>query len=147
MSVIPNYAVLNGDWMYRSFINTIQPAQNLNDILFGEGDLTLVVNPDGFFGTSTLSFGAGYPMNVYGQAIDVFDNTFSLPRAAIEMKAFGVAGTDTAGWIYEYRGYLAPTWYNGIDQATCILGTVIRVVEHGPQSPAGYVASFVAVKK
>ena len=147
MSNNTDVTALSGDWMYRSFINTTQPAQNLGDILFGEGDLTLAVGADGFFGTSTLNFGAGYPMNVFGQAIAVFNNTFSLPRIAVEMKAFGVDGTETAGWIYEYRGYLVPNWYNGVGQATCIVGTVIRVVAHGPQSPAGYVASFVAVKK
>ena len=140
-------ALLTGDWIYRSFINTTQPVQTLNDILFGEGDLTLSVGTDGFFTKSTLSFGPGYGMTVSGQAIGVETNTFSLPRIAIEMKAFGITGEETAGWIYEYRGYLVPNWYNGVAQATAIVGTVIRVVEHGPTSPAGYVASFVAVKK
>lgn len=142
-----DFEVISGDWIYRSFYNTTEPVTTLDQILFGEGDLTLSVKADGFFQNSTLSFGTDYPMNVFGQAIHVHDNAFSLPRIALEMKAFGVEGTKTAGWIYEYRGYLLPTWYNGIDQATAIAGTVIRVVEHGPQSPAGVVASFVAVKK
>ncbi len=147
MSETADYSVLTGDWIYRSFINTTQPAQQLSDILFGEGDLTLSVDANGFFQNSTLSFGTGYLMNINGQAVHQNHDTFSQPRIGIEMKAFGVEGQETAGWLYEYRGYLVPTWYNGVDQATCIVGTVIRVVPHGPQSPAGYVASFVAVKK
>jgi len=118
-----NVASLSGDWIYRSFINTTEDVQTLDQILFGQGDLTLAVGADGFFQPSQLSFGADYPMNVFGQAIEVFSDTFSLPRVAIEMKAFGVEGTQTAGWLYEYRGYLVPSWYNGVDQVTCIAGT------------------------
>jgi len=147
MSEIADFGIVSGDWMYRSFINTTQPAEQLSDILFGEGDLTLSVGADGFFQSSTLSFGPDYLMNVFGQAVAQNDDTFSQPRIAIEMKAFGVEGQKTAGWLYEYRGYLVPNWYNGVDQATAIVGTVIRVVPHGAGSPAGVVASFVAVKK
>jgi hypothetical protein len=146
MSEIADFGKLSGDWIYRSFINTPQPAQQLSDILFGEGDLTLAVGADGFFKTSSLSFGPGYTMNVFGQAVAQNDDTFSQPRIGIEMKAFGVEGEETAGWLYEYRGYLVPNWYNGVDQATAIVGTVIRVVPHGTGT-AGVVASFVAVKK
>jgi hypothetical protein len=146
MSEIADFGILSGDWMYRSFINTTQPAQELSDILFGEGDLTLSVGADGFFQPSTLSFGTGYGMNVFGQAVAQNDDTFSQPRIAVEMKGFGIEGEETAGWLYEYRGYLVPKWYNGVDQATVIVGTVIRVVPHGTGT-AGVVASFVAVKK
>lgn len=146
MSEIADFGVLSGDWMYRSFINTTQPAQELSDILFGEGDLTLSVGDDGFFKTSSLSFGPGYLMNILGQAVAENDDTFSQPRIAVEMKGFGVAGEQTAGWLYEYRGYLVPQWYNGVNQATVIVGTVIRVVPHGTGT-AGVVASFVAIKK
>jgi hypothetical protein len=147
MSEIADFGILSGDWMYRSFINTTQPAQQLSDILFGEGDLTLSVGADGFFQSSTLSFGTGYGMHVFGQAVAQNDNTFSQPRIAVEMKAFGIEGEETTGWLYEYRGYLVPNWYNGVDQATVIVGTVIRVLAHGAGSPAGVVASFAAVKK
>jgi hypothetical protein len=40
-----------------------------------------------------------------------------------------------------------PSWPNGVEQRPALVGTVIRVVAHGPTSPAGFVASFVAVKK
>lgn len=147
MSAATDLSVLSGDWLYRSFKNTTQPAQQLSDILFGEGDITLTVGADGFYQNSTLSFGEGYLMDLHGQAVAQNDDTFSQPRIAIEMKAFGVDGQQTAGWLYEHRGYLVPNWYNGIDQVTAIVGTVIRVVPHGAGNPAGLVASFVALKK
>lgn len=147
MSATPDFSILSGDWLYRSFINTTQPAQQLSDILFGEGDITLSLDPQGFYQNSTLSFGPGYLMNLRGQAVAQNEGTFSQPRFAIEMKAFGVEGQETAGWLYEHRGYLVPNWYNGVNQVTAIVGTVIRVVPHGAGSPAGVVASFVALKK
>ena len=145
--MINQFTELSGEWIYRSFRNITVPAQTLNDILFGEGALSISVGEDGFLQKSELSFGPGYSMIVNGQAIIVSDNVFSFPPIAIEMKAFGIEGTDAAGWLYEYRGYLVPNWYNRKEQKTAIVGTVIRVVAHGANSPAGYVASFVAVKK
>jgi hypothetical protein len=38
-------------------------------------------------------------------------------------------------------------WPNGVDQVPSLLGTVIRVNAHGPSSPAGYTASFIAVSQ
>lgn len=54
-------------------------------------------------------------------------------------------------WTYDYIGYLVPAWPNGDHQRPAIVGSVIRTVAHsdgaGGISPAGYVASFVAVKQ
>ena len=90
---------------------------------------------------STLSFGDGYPMQLQGGVVR------GEPGAppTIKLTAYGVVGTKTAGWVYSYIGFLAPTWAYGVDQRTTIVGTVTRVVPHG-SSPAGVVASFVAVK-
>jgi hypothetical protein len=57
----------------------------------------------------------------------------------------GRQGTPTDGWEYDYVGYLASTWPNGIGQVPAIVGTVIRAKPHG-QSKAGFVASFVCDK-
>jgi hypothetical protein len=58
-----------------------------------------------------------------------------------------VDGTGTAGWRYNYEGFLIPRWPDGIDQRAAIVGSVIRTVPHsGGKAKAGYVASFVAVK-
>jgi hypothetical protein len=59
----------------------------------------------------------------------------------------GIDGTPTAGWRYDYHGTLGFAWPDGIDQVPSLLGTVVRVVAHGAQSPAGVTASFIAVRQ
>ena len=49
-------------------------------------------------------------------------------------------------WVYDYRGFLAPAWPNGIDQRPAIVGTIVRTIPHG-QAEAGYVASWIAVRQ
>ena len=38
-------------------------------------------------------------------------------------------------------------WPDGVDQVPSFVGTVVRVKAHGPNSPAGYTASFIAVSQ
>jgi hypothetical protein len=64
----------------------------------------------------------------------------------VEIVGAGRNGTGTAGWEYDYRGQLAYQWPNGVNQVPALVGTVIRAKPHGA-SPAGYVASFIAVKQ
>ena len=54
--------------------------------------------------------------------------------------------TDTDGWEYDYRANLAYEWSNGVGQVPALVGTVIRAKPHDG-APAGYVASFIAVKQ
>ena len=61
----------------------------------------------------------------------------------------GVVGGEQ--WVYDYDGYLVPSWPNGVDQRPAIVGSVIRTIPHsggsaGSVSPAGVVASFYAVR-
>jgi hypothetical protein len=58
----------------------------------------------------------------------------------------GRAGTSTAMLFYDYDGWLTSSWPNGVDQRPRIVGSVIRVKPHDG-APAGYVASFIAVKQ
>jgi hypothetical protein len=58
----------------------------------------------------------------------------------------GRQNTDTEGWEYDYRASLAYQWPNGIGQVPALVGTVIRAKPHNG-APAGYVASFIAVKQ
>ena len=51
-------------------------------------------------------------------------------------------------WIYDYHGFLAPSWPNGIDERPAIIGTIVRTIPHSNgQAKAGYVASWIAVKQ
>ena len=67
----------------------------------------------------------------------------------------GRPGTGTDGWEYRYHGhltpygYLMPHWPDRVGTPV-IVGSVFRAKTHNgnpPRSPAGYVASFIAVKQ
>ena len=50
-------------------------------------------------------------------------------------------------WVYDYLGYLVPAWSDGVNQVETIVGSVIRTVPHsGGQAPAGFTATFFAVR-
>ncbi len=127
-----------GQWRYRSFRNVTDAATKLDDILFWEARLHIIAN-----GVT----------HVTGDISDDHDklkirgySTFGFPNY-LRFEATGLDGTDTAGWKYNYTGFLVPEWPDGLDQHDAIVGSVIRSVAHsGGKAKAGYVASFVAVR-
>lgn len=141
-------SVFGGVWTYRSFHNRPESVDNLSQILFGEGELLLNPNESGGFVSSTLSFGADYRMTIRGGAVAGTTSSVGRRPATARFQAIGAEGTDAEGWVYEYVGYLIPQWSTGVNQRLAIVGSVIRVVPHSNgQAPAGYVGSFVAVKR
>jgi hypothetical protein len=126
-----------GTWSYRSFINDPDLAVNVNEILFGAGTLEISEPSFGIL-TGTLG-GAGWSLALTG-AIS-YGNPFAL-------RFQGVGEINDETWIYDYVGYLIPPWPNGIDQRGAIAGSVVRTVPHSNgQAPAGFVASFIAVRQ
>ena len=57
----------------------------------------------------------------------------------------GWPGRPTEDYLYYYDGSLTEHWPNGVNQVPPVTGLVIRVKPHG-STPAGLVASFIAVK-
>ena len=144
--IVHPYAALAGHWRYRSFLNVLPPLKTLADVLFGEGDLRIEPDANGLITAGQLSFGDDFPMVFTGQAKCPFPGSSNVPEISLDATAFGVPGTKTEGWVYAYRGWLMPIWPYDTNPELTMTGTVVRVVAHGPQSPAGVVASFVAVK-
>ena len=64
---------------------------------------------------------------------------------AVRFQGIG-EGPDAEGWVYDHVAYLVPAWANGVDQRPALVGSVVRTVAHGA-SPAGVVASWIAVKR
>ena len=128
-----------GKWVYRSLFNTVPPVQKLDDLLLWEATLTIVGDGPDLI-TGSLSAG-GYTLNLQGAV----DHSQIEPR--IRMRATGVKGTPTDGWIYDYSGSLSYHWPEGDQQRPAIVGTVIRTVPHAPSRPAGASYSFVAVSQ
>ncbi|MER8533374.1 hypothetical protein [Mesorhizobium sp. M0220] len=134
---------LAGLWTYRSFHNN--PS-----LVTGNEQTALSL----FFAEATFSFVIGKNNDVSG-ALDwdgggldirgtVRPTTDGSPLA-VELVGTGRAGTQTENWEYDYLGFLAPNWSSGVNQIPALVGTVLRAKPHGG-APAGYVASFIAVK-
>ena len=125
--------MLTGKWTYRSYVNTPtlvgDDPQAALALIFGEGDS---------FG-GKLDMGSGYALDLEGEVLPGDPQGFSIV-------GLGIDGTPTAGWRYDYHGVTGYEWPDGVDQVPSLLGTVVRVNAHGPSSPAGYTASFIAVQ-
>lgn len=111
--------LLVGTWSYRSFVNNPDLSADFGDLRFGAGTLVIEDSGEGSVGGSlggegwslalSGAFGGGSPQGVRFQ------------------------GTGEIGgerWVYDYHGFLAPTWSEGVDQRPAIVGTIIRTVPH-----------------
>jgi len=136
--------MLSGKWTYRSFVNDQglvgDDAQKALNLIFGEGVFTFTESGPGRF-HGTLDMGQNYVLNLSGEV------RHDGPRSpeSYHIIGEGVAGSPTAGWRYDYQCARGYHWPDGIDQIPSLVGTVVRVKAHGPQSPAGVTASFIAV--
>jgi hypothetical protein len=151
---------LAGTWTYRSFNPTFvmgnQTPQE-DALIFAEARLTLRSAPDPMHLVGTLEWPGRSP-----GVIDVLDvdgtwgehSSLGLAHSSFHIRAFGRPGTETDGWEYEYYGHQTPWWPRGLEayeMRPTLVGSVFRVKDHNGQpggwrSPAGYVASFIAMK-
>jgi hypothetical protein len=156
---------LAGQWTYRSYRNdagvlvnadadpavqaltpiygdgatTAASAMKALNLVFGEGIFTFDP-PTGNSFTGNLDMGGGFVLDLKG--------TMQTSAAGdIDIVVFGTgrAGTKTENWEYDYKATTTPKWPNGVDQVPTLVGTVIRAKPHG-NAPAGFVASFIAIK-
>ena len=135
---------LAGKWTYRSFQNRPDPVGGDKDkalaLIFAEATFTFeITSPTTLKGT--IDWGSG-GLDLQGT---IRPASAGAPLT-IEIIGTGRPYTDTAGWEYDYYAHLAYKWPNGVDQVPALVGTVIRAKPHG-NNPAGYVASFIAVKQ
>jgi hypothetical protein len=137
---------LAGKWTYRSFHNDPapvgrDPAKALL-LIFAEAEFTFEVVSDTEL-RGVIDWGSG-GLDLKGT---IRPATATTPLG-VEIAGLGRPGPDstTRDWEYDYNAHFAYQWPDGINQVSALAGTVIRAKPHG-NSPAGYVASFVAVKK
>jgi hypothetical protein len=134
--------MLTGKWTYRSYRNT--PAlvggdpQTALALMFGEGVFDFEAG-DGDHVSGALGMGSGFALTLQGEILPGDPPGFSLV-------GLGIVGTPTEGWRYDYRGVAGYAWPDAVDQVASLLGTVVRVNAHGPSAPAGFTASFIAVR-
>jgi hypothetical protein len=136
-------SVLAGKWTYRSFHNRPalvgDNAQAALDLIFAEAVFTFEVSGTSLKGAIDWQGGG---LDLKGQ-IQPANGKVPLSVAIV---GSGRPKSSTDGWEYDYRGSLAYQWPNGVNQVPALVGTVIRAKPHSGE-PAGYVASFIAVKQ
>ena len=126
-----------GRWTYRSFRNDPELSKEFNELRVGAG--TLVLDEPAYGRLSGSLGGEGWNLSLVGGY--TYGNPFAL-------RFQGSGDISGERWVYDYVGYLAPIWPNGVDQTPAIVGSVIRTVPHSNgQATAGFVASFIAVKQ
>jgi hypothetical protein len=128
-----------GNWIYRSFHNITTDPQQLTDLLLWQA--TLILTEDGPNLVKGRLSSGNYALDIRG-AVSIESD-----EKSIFMRATGIEGSPTAGWIYDYSGFLAPNWPEGDHQRPAIVGTVTRTVPHAPNRSAGSSYSFVAVSQ
>jgi hypothetical protein len=134
-------SILAGKWTYRSFFN--DPAmvgddkQKALDLIFAEATFTFEISGNELKGI--IDWGSG--------GLDLKGTICPAGPLTVQIVGMGRPGTQTDGWRYDYNATLAYEWPNAIKQVPALVGTVIRVNAHGPKSPAGVTASFIAVKQ
>jgi hypothetical protein len=137
-------AELAGNWTYRSFHNNPKPvtsdAETALSLFFAEADFWFEAVSDVTF-RGVIDWGSG-GLDLSGTIRRGSEDT----PIAFAITGVGRPGTQTDGWEYRYNGCLAHKWPAGVNQVPALVGSVIRAKPHG-SAPAGYVASFVAVKK
>jgi len=135
--------MLSGHWTYRSYRNLAKlvadDQQAALALIFDEGVFELHQSDDGRV-EGGLGMETGYALRITG-SVEITGGGLGFT-----LIGEGLDGTATAGWRYDYRGVAGYMWPNGVDQVPSLLGTVIRVKAHGPNTPAGYTASFIAVR-
>ena len=133
-----------GKWTYRSFHNNPKPvtgdAQTALGLFFAEAEFRFEALSDTAF-KGVIDWGSG-GLDLSGTLRRGGEDT----PTAFAIVGLGRPGSETDGWEYDYNGCLAYKWPNGVNQVPALVGSLVRAKPHG-SAPAGYVASFIAVKK
>jgi hypothetical protein len=134
---------LAGKWTYRSFHNRPAlvdgDAKEVLKLIFAEAMFTFHIKGNALTGGIDWDGGG---LDLKG----VVQPATGMAPLSVEIVGTGRPKSDTDGWQYDYRANLAYEWPNGANQVPALVGTVLRVKPHDGK-PAGYVASFIAVKQ
>ncbi len=133
--------VFNGKWTYRSLFNKTDWKIDFDSVAFAAAVLELKSSGKDSL-TGTLLWQLTPPL----QGLNITGNYYKNGSVTCySLTGLGDSALSTAGWQYNYQGYLVPNWQQGVNQATVLVGSVVRSKPHNGQ-PAGLVASTYMVK-
>lgn len=136
-----------GNWTYRSLHNTPQEVENFNELRYltvEEDGPNLIKgrigSRDNIISLITGRIGSGdYILNIHG-TVNISENL-----STITFRAVGIENTITAGWVYDFSGFIPKDLQDSDQQRPVIVGTVIRKVPQEPNRLDEQTFSFVAV--
>jgi hypothetical protein len=131
-----------GSWTYRSLLNDPDVNTDFDKLEFGRGTIKIDEASSTTLG-GTIG-GPGWSLNLHGSF------GYGSPMQ-VRFQGKGLVGGEE--WIYDYIGWLVPTWANSSEtlQRAAMVGSVVRTIPHsgsepGTVNPAGVVASWYAVR-
>jgi hypothetical protein len=133
-----------GQWTYRSYLDStdlVTDADSALAMIFGQGIFTFQT-PSSTTLKGTFDMGGGLVLDLEGTIQQAGKDS----PLTLQINGYGRPGTGTDGWEYDYYGFLAHSWPNGVNQVPVLVGTVIRAKPHNGGA-AGVTASFIAVKR
>src|SRR5712691_7877943 len=130
---------LKGRWIYRSLVNNKVLNTPFANLQFGLGIIEFKKIAGGRILDASLDMGNNLILTIGGEIAKEGGVT------SLKWRGTGVAGSPTAGWIYDYEAYLSPKWKKATDKTPILIGSVLRVVAHGG-APAGVTGSCYMVK-
>ena len=144
--------ILNGKWTYRSLLNNPDVNADFDSLEFAAATIDLNA-----VGTDSLKGQIRWAMDSAGTIFNGLNLSgtfyFNDTTLCYFLEGIGDSTLGTAGWQYNYQGWLVPSWTDGIDQAFVLAGSVVRVKKHSCDSlgnncsPAGVVATTYMVKQ
>lgn len=143
--------LLTGPWVYRSFYNIPDYVEDFNKIALAEAEVTFEAYAESGEIRGQMAFRSTPEPKKEDARLTIKGSVQSGAPSTIHLLGVGVPGTEAEGWQYEQFGYLVPSWPSGVHQVPAIVGMVTRRVPHsdghGGIRPAGFVGSFIAVKR
>ena len=137
-------SLLVGSWTYRSFRNDPTPVdgdpQKALGLFFAEAEFRFEAVSNTTF-KGVIDWGSG-GLDLSGE---IRPGNADTP-VAFAIVGVGRPGSQTDGWEYDYNGCVAYKWPAGLNQVPALIGSLIRAKPHNG-APAGYTASFIAVRK
>lgn len=146
-----NGDIITGKWTYRSLLNGKNVNTDFDSLAFAAATMEMKTHgKDSISGTIYWFLDS---LNTIKQGL-VLSGTYFYndTTTCYFLQGMGDSALLTTGWQYNYQGYAVPKWPEGVNQATVLVGSVVRVKKHSCDSlgnnchPAGVVASTYIVK-
>ena len=153
-----NGSFLNGTWTYRSMLNVTNVNADFDSLAFAAATMVLTSKENDPLVTGQIfwqndSVNAKGDTIMYKQGLNIKGRYFyNDTTTCFFLEGFGADSLATTGWQYNYQGYVVPKWPEGINQASTLVGSVVRVKKHSCNAqgdschPAGVTASIYLVK-